>query len=437
MSFFFCCIYLFLIIIRPQDWALPQLEALRPVLICQFLSIGLCVVEISTGQIKVPKIKHPWWLLITGLMLSVCMSHLANTYFAGFKFAFIDFGKLYLTFIVLWLNLQTPQRIVFFTQFMLAMCLFIALHCVLMATTGSGFGDQQIALRKISDEGGYVQQVKYYGIFNDPNDTAQILALALPFAVFVTLYYNNIFSWIFGAIASYLIIYGLYATQSRGGYLALAITMFVAFRKLFSTKQFVVLCAIGAFFLVLFLPSRFGAKLLDESMAGRAAFWGEANYAFKSKPIFGVGYKMITDYIEGDRATHNAYVQAYSELGIVGYFFWFTLLAFSFVAVWKIADLIAENQEEKTLILWAKCMVPSLAGTYASSYFLTRTYETPIFVVWAMIAACYTIIGSKLTIPALNTYCYFDAKRLKLWPFLSCASIVFIYLSVLFVNKFK
>ncbi|MCG8527257.1 MAG: O-antigen ligase family protein, partial [Opitutales bacterium] len=367
MGFLFCCIHLFFLIIRPQDWAVPWLAPLRPVLICQMLAVSLTGLDILSGKIRLPDLKNPWWVLINGLFLAVLLSHASHFYFAGLKFAFDDFLRIYLTFVVIWLNINSRQKLEVFTFFFLCMCIFVAVHCILMIHTGYGFGGQTANLRAIRSGGeivGVVRQALYYGTFNDPNDAAQLMTLGLPLAAYFTFRHKNVISFLVGLLPIGTLVYAVYLTQSRGGYLSMAIAFAVAFRKFLTVKQFIIASAFGVLVLVMFLPSRFGARILDQSMTERVAFWGEANYAFKTSPIFGVGYKMITDYIEGDRATHNAYVQAYADLGVFGYIFWFGFVAFSFFAAWRIGDLKPEDEDDKSLVLWAKCIVPSLAGMY-------------------------------------------------------------------------
>jgi hypothetical protein len=58
-------------------------------------------------------------------------------------------------------------------------------------------------------------------------------------------------------------------------------------------------------------------------------------------------------------------------LGLAGYSFFFGLLALSFIGCWKIGDMIPENKTEESLRYFGNCMVPALAGMYASAYFIT------------------------------------------------------------------
>ena len=170
-------------------------------------------------------------------------------------------------------------------------------------------------------------------------------------------------------------------------------------------------------------------------MRERVDFWGEANYAFIQKPVFGVGYGMITEYIPKNPSVHNSYVHAYSELGVFGYIFWFSCLAFAFVASWQLAELKPDTEEDRSLSLWLKCLVPGLAGMYLSGYFLSRTYQLPFFVIFAMCAASYTLIVRQTGVVALNNYCFVGPRKWMIWPALSIGSIIFIYISIRAMNS--
>lgn len=434
MSFLFICIYLFFLIIRPQDWALPMLEVFRPVLITQMLATGFCILEVMGKSLKVPEQRNPWWILMGGLLLAVAMSHLANTYLYGLIASMTDFGKIFVTFVVLWINLNSVKRLEIFTIFLVLMSCFISVNCILQVETGSGFGGSSPLVRPIPGTEEFVYQGHYFGIFGDPNDTAQLLTLALPLTVFVLIRYRNILLRVLSVLAVALIIWGVFATESRGGFLSLVVTAGVACRKLMSVRKFMLCCAGGVFLITIFLPSRFSGALMDDSMRERVNFWGEANYAFIQKPAFGVGYGMITDYIPKDRSVHNSYVHAYAELGVFGYLFWFSCLAFAFGSLWQMSELKPDSDSDRHLSLWAKCLVPGLAGMYLSGYFLSRTYQLPFFVIFAMCAACYSLAAHRTGLYALNDFCWVGSRRWWAWPLLSVISIIFIYISIRVMN---
>lgn len=231
---------------------------------------------------------------------------------------------------------------------------------------------------------------------------------------------------------------GVYATQSRGGFLGFGVMLLTFQRRFLSVKQFIWAAALGVLLLTVVAPSRVvEIGLLEDAATDRVVFWGEANYAFKQTPLFGVGYGMITEYVQKDRAIHNSYVQAYADLGVLGYIFWFGLLLIALVGCWQIGTLQPDTEEERQLVRWANFAVPGLAGLYASAYFLSRTYHLPLYVILGMCGAAYNISGVRVGFDQLNSFCGIDRKRAWLGPALAVASIVFIYASILLVNRIR
>ena len=140
MGFFFLCVYLIFLFIRPQDWYMLSLVSLRPILLTLVLVILATIIDLILGRLQIPSYKQPWWLIMTGLFIGVVLSHAGNFYIGGVTFAFNDFGKTYLTVIVIWLNLNSVKRIEIFSIFLMLVATFIAVHCILVLETGSGFG---------------------------------------------------------------------------------------------------------------------------------------------------------------------------------------------------------------------------------------------------------------------------------------------------------
>ena len=190
MGFFFLCFYLIFLFIRPQDWFMLSLIALRPILLTQVLAILATFADLMLGRLQVPSYKQPWWIIMTGLFIGIVFSHAGNFYVGGATFAFSEFGKTYITFIIIWINLNTTKRILIFSTFLVILGTFIAVHCILVSETGSGFGSGGAMTRKDAEG---ITQAQFYGIFSDPNDTAQILVLVIPLCVLIMIRYKAVF----------------------------------------------------------------------------------------------------------------------------------------------------------------------------------------------------------------------------------------------------
>jgi O-antigen ligase len=406
---------------------MPGLAVLRPILLAQLLAISSTAIELSTGKTKFPAASSPWLLIMTGLLLGCVFSHLGNFYIDGATTALSEFGKTYITFIIIWINLNSVKRIVIFNLFLVLIATFIASHCILVALTGTGYGPEGWVTR--TDAVGVIQ-AQFYGIFSDPNDTGQILILAIPLCFFLLLCTSSIFLKIIVAVVVASLMWGVLATESRGSFLSLAFTGFIALRSYFRPAQFIMIIAVGAALFPVLAPARLRGGLVDESSSDRVLYWSEATDAFKTNPLFGVGYHTIQNYTHSGLTVHNSYIEAYSELGIFGYTFWFFGMTFSVYSMARLSKVIPENKEEQILVNWMKCIVPALAGMYFAIFFLSRAYLLPMYVVFAVIAAAYNIVSQKIGITATSEYCYVGEKQIIRWPIMAIVSMVFIFITI-------
>jgi hypothetical protein len=417
------------------------LIAIRPVLVTQILAIAFTAFELLTGKLKLPSFKQPWWLIMTGLLVAVTASNMANFRFVEAISSFNDFGKIYLTFIIIWINLNSVKRLEIFSIFLVAMGTFIALHCVLMHETGQGFGEARGQERYIGDNqdsgSAPVIQGAFYGIFGDPNDAAQLFAMVLPLCFFIMLRFRSILVRSVYLLKLVTLMLGVYSTESRGGFIALASVFFILLRSFLPMRFFIIISVVGALIIVAFAPARFSGGMIDTSSSHRVDFWGEATQAFQSNPLFGVGHLKVTEYTSNNKAVHNSYVQAYAELGIFGYTFWFTALAFSIYSMHRLSKALPENNEESSLILWMNCVTAGIIGGSVAGLFLSRAYILPHYVFMALTAACYSISSQKIGDVPTITYCRISPKHWFIWIGLSLFSMSFIYFSIIILNIIK
>lgn len=414
---------------------MPWLAPFQPLDIVAGLALGLCVLEVMQGVLTVPKRLPHLWLML-GLFGGVLMSHIANTYLAGLTAAFEDFGKTVLVFLLIILTANSTKRLRIMTGIVVAMALFMALHCVIQVRTGVGFGGIPPLVINAGRPDEHLR-AEFVGIFGDPNDTSLFLVAAMPLAL-ALIPWCGLVRRMGSTCALVLLVLGLYSTESRGGYLAFGVMLLTFFRQFIPVRVFAFAAVAGAVLLITLAPARLvKIGFLDESATDRVVFWGYANQEFKRNPVFGVGHGAITEYVPEDRALHNSYVQAYADLGVFGYVFWLGLLAMGLIGCWQVGELMPETEEERQLVRMARFMVPALCGLYAAAYFLSRTYHVPFFVLLALCAATYRLASDRVGIEKLNWFTGLRRERLWWWPAASLGSIGFIYCSILLVNRLK
>ncbi len=433
MSFFCTLFYAFFILVRPQDWLWPVLIDYRMVNIIAIVSLGALAFDVMNRRVRIPeKLPHLW--LELGVYFGIIMSHVAHTYWWGIQGASQEYGKKLIFFLLVLLTVNTAKRMKFMFWVIVIVACIMTYHCHLQITTGHGFAGWRPLVQLRFQDGEWLPTARayFFGTFEDPNDTALFLVSALPLAFAL---FPGKLGLLLGMPVAAWLIYGVDLTKSRGGQIGLIVALGLLFHKWLSPKKFMILMAAGIIVFTELIPLAAKFGFVDQSALDRAIFWGEANYYFKANPIFGVGYAMLSsDYMEKDRAVHNSYVLCYTETGVFGYTFWFTLLALSFFAARYVSRLIPEDKEEKHLIQMAIFMVPALGGYYAASYFLTRAYHLPFLLLMALAGAFYRITAEKMGYGLLAKRLHFTMEKFWLYPAISLGSIVFIYISIRLIN---
>ena len=415
---------------RPQEWLFPFLFGMNILNVVFIMAIGAFLVERKEGRLRIPK-GTPQRYLIWGLWIGPIMSHIANTYFAGFMGTYLTTFKFAIFTFFLYCVLDRYTRLRKVGLLFIFMGAMMAVHALMQQKLGYGFGGLQ-PIRGSNYLGVVNFRSVFYGIFEDPNDLSHILATCLPFAFIITKK-KSVFSLLLGVAISYLLVLGILATHSRGGFVgivaALGVMTVMALPDKWTPKV-IGIAIIGALVLCTMAGS-----FLDDSAHDRVAFWGEANWAFKTKPLFGVGYHMLIEYISEDRSVHNAFVLCYAENGFFGYWFWFGLMLLGVMGAWRarMALTNVRNVNAQWVRRFAGMAIASMAGYAAAGYFLQRAYVYPIFFLFAILGAIPIVAYRYL--PDDHPPFFNLRHDFMLNTMASAGSIFYIYISILILNK--
>ncbi|WOO41445.1 O-antigen ligase family protein [Rubellicoccus peritrichatus] len=274
----------------------------------------------------------------------------------------------------------------------------------------------------------------FFGIFGDPNDTALFLVSSLP--LIWALFCNQARKkyWI-GILLCLFVFLATLSTESRSGQMAIIFMAggYILLRFPVSKLWSIVPIAFLGLVLSPYLMVKIGWT--DDSAMDRFNYWGQANYAFKSSPVFGVGYGMVTDYTYLDASAHNSFVTAYAELGIIGYTAWLALIMFALYSMLRISKMEPDSPEDIEIKAIATGLFASLIATCASGFFITRTYYMPLFITLAICAALYGYVASRLGWAQMNDYCGWKPRSAGVAISASITSIIFIYIFIIILNK--
>jgi len=209
----------------------------------------------------------------------------------------------------------------------------------------------------------------------DPNDLANLLALALPMAWYLGMNYRKPF--VVWACRGYLIV-GLLAlglTGSRGGMVAAMVglgivpwtlTQLSAGKRVLGT---VFICA-GVVVLFAYTPTTLierlastGSDLSAGQVGGRGRIWLAGIKAFAQQPFFGYGtgmFKTAVNPFGVNQVAHNAFLSVLVEQGLVGRVFYLSMFGLAFLAVLNLRSV----DRRFALVLYAATIVTMLPLTW-------------------------------------------------------------------------
>ena len=431
MSYYLTLVFMWLVFWRPQEWLFPWMFG-WPVLdaIVYVALLGL-MMELSQKTTKLPE--TPAFKLAIGLWFAAMMSHIVSGYFQGLIDTIPETFKISLLLILLLVVINKTNHLRGVVLMFILAAVVMSIHALLQEKTGVGFGGGTPLVWWNHKTQDYTLQTQFFGIFADPNDLAQILLTAIPLVFAYPKRLSPV--WLMmGALVVWLIVEALLTTRSRGGVVGVAAMLAcVVFMKLPSRwlPYAAGLGLIGGLVLC-----AFGGGLLDQSARERVVFWGLANRVFKSHPLFGIGFNMFWQVTDKARAGHNAFVVCYTEIGIVGYWFWFNLLTLGLIGCWRtrIAFRRPRTGVQAYLKRLAGLSIAATAGFAASSYFLSRAYVYPFFFLFGLLNAIPLIAQRNLPEdhqPLID----FRKDVLVTGTIATVVSILYVYGSVLLLNK--
>src|ERR1051326_629860 len=233
MGFFLVCLYVAILLVRPQEWYEP-VKGFELVNIVAIPTILVAFIEQSKSRAGSFLLRNRFSQVMLGLFASVLLSQLARLRIQGAIDAVREFGKIVILFYLVAILVNTPRRLKIMMWIIIGCSMLLAYHTYQQVQTGHGFGN--IEPYGSFETGDF--RVIGSGIFSDPNDFAMLYIMAMPF----------VFGLIAGgaAITSKLIllcslppmVYVLWYTKSRGGVIGFC-AMFLAYSWL-SAKNLMV-----------------------------------------------------------------------------------------------------------------------------------------------------------------------------------------------------
>ncbi len=432
MSFFFLYIFIVLVFWRPQEWLFPWMFGIPVLQGITYLAILAMMMERHSGKLRM-NFKEPQYFLFFGLFVSGLMSHIAWFYWEGLMNNWETLFRLCFFGILLFACCTSVSQLRWITRAFVMMALLMSFHAILQETRGYGFAGHRPVMSWRPNVSYLVPRTRFFGIFDDPNDLGQFLATSMPLC-FVFFKRRSVLSIVIGSGLLLFLLKGIETTISRGTQIGVLASFGVALVMILFRKRYEFILLMGLLGTLLAIP--LSGRFLGDAWE-RVDLWGMANWAFRSRPIFGVGMGMINEHLFQGKTVHNAYVHAYSELGIFGFFFWFMLLYLAFLGPLQARKALRNVTHPDGVWLYRFCGwgLAALAGFAGSAYFLSRAFIFPLFFLTAMLGAVPYL--AKAYVPEDQEYVRLgltikDTVIIGIPMSLLC--ILYVYVSILILN---
>ena len=171
-----------------------------------------------------------------------------------------------------------------------------------------------------------------------------------------------------------LMSFALTLTLSRGGVLALLITLVILFSKVLKTRTLIPFLAILLIIAIVLLSNPLTLVLVDRisSLDTSSSFYSRVNYyedvwnAFLKHPVTGVGFGNLSFYAtfilaaDASPSAHNIVLGMLGEIGIFGAIFYFLILGTLLKVVYS--DYRKETDQSLKILRW--CFLSAVIGGF-------------------------------------------------------------------------
>lgn len=362
-------LYLITLYVRPQDWV-PGMVGLPTAFI--ILPLGFAI-GLANRLREPEKMQVPQTWLMFGYLVVIFMATLVNIGFSGALTQLDIFGKRVVVFYMIAWLLITPARVETTIWAVMTLSAFLAYQAYLQGTTGESWGG-------MTPYPGYdVIRVRWYGDWDGPNVYGLLFVIASGFALEYVFGPHSIGIRMLAAAFGVSYVVAIFFTNSRGAVLALACMALFYFRSRFRSAFAIALALTVVLALMVLGPSRMSEVSSKESSAReRTWLWEQGLTLLKKNPVFGVGRGEFSRNVDLNLIAHNNFVQNFAECGLLGFFFFVSLLWFSF----KGAQILSDKRHAASpqLAAHGRMISSVLVGYVATTFFVVMELDLLYFV---------------------------------------------------------
>lgn len=379
-------------------------------------------------------VRSPVTVCVFGVLVFVVMSHLVRFDLWSARYGGWEFAKVVIYFLLLVTTLSTPKRFFSFLAFLVGCVLAVNALAVLQYHSYIDIPALTVLMENDYDElTGEISQtprMRSTGIFNDPNDLSMIIVAAIILCI------AGICHKSLGAARALLfapagfLLYCLTLTQSRGGLLALIAGCGAIMYSRFGAMRTGLAAAAGIPLILVGFGGRqvdIGGAMSGGSGHSRVELWSEGLRALKQSPVLGVGYGLYADH--AGQVAHNAFVHAFTELGIMGGMMFLGVFYLNGIEIWRLRK--SAHEIKHTELRFIQPYLFGMLVAYSISMFsLSRGYVIPTYLVAGLCATHFALAGRDASLKPMR----FDGKLVQSLFLISVGfiALVYLYIKVLF-----
>jgi len=351
--------------------------------------LALLALMFSVRQIRYSFPREVIYLILLVGQLSLA-SLMSPVWRGGAVYTTLDFAKVLLIVIVISIAVNTVKR--------LRQLIFVQAASVAIIAAVAEWKGRSIIGRLEGALGGN---------YSNPNDLALAIVISLPLCLALLLLSRSSLRKAAWALAILVMLYTLFLTGSRGGFIALVVTAAVflwEFAVRGRRRYLLVLAGLSGAILWLssngMLADRLNgtfnsqedvASAYGSAQARLDLFWRSVEVT-KEHPLFGVGPGNFQELSGSWHVTHNAYTEMSSEGGMPALILYVSILWFGFKNV-RATKRFGWGQKE--LVVLAGGLQASLAGYVVGSVFASTAYQFFPYLLVANTTAVFSI--AKIT----------------------------------------
>ena len=376
ISFAGLFVFTFLVYFRPYElfptlsWLSKSAMVVALITIAAFVPSQLNLENRITA--KPPEIKLVFGLLLTGL-LSVPLALNPARAFQSFT----EYLKVIVMFVVM-INVLRSQR-----QLTNLILLVLLASCVLSlgALNDYRLGNLALQGRRIAGVIG--------GLFSNPNDLALHLVTMIPISLGLMLGSRSLFKKCLYLGCALLLIAGMVATFSRGGFLGFICVIGFLVRK-FAPRNRIVFGVLALTVVMATIAVAPGyrsriSNINDASAVARTDDLKRSILVAVRHPVFGVGMDNYIIYSNANKTTHNAYTQVAAEMGVVALLIYLAVLFIPFKRLRQIELATWSAKDKPSIYYLAIGLQASLVAYMVVSFFASVAY---LWYAYYLVAYC-------------------------------------------------